>query len=195
VQEPIGNLGNIEASGVDLDAQYRIDTGRFGKVSLNLRAAYLDRFAVDPTPGLPRDFAREYAGHYTTGTSLIPNANFSRWKALAVLNWNRGSWNAGWTLRYVGRYTVGHADLRYYNESACGYPPGCELNFGASVRHNVMAGYDIEPLNARIEAGIDNLTDRQPPLVYQSNSPDNNVDATTFDTVGRFYWTRISVRF
>ena len=83
------------------------------------------------------------------------------------------------------------------NESACqsNAPAGCELKYGATVYHNVTAGYSIEPLNTRVDVGIDNLSDKQPALVYQNNSLNGNVDPKTFDTIGRFYWARVTVKF
>ena len=81
--------------------------------------------------------------------------------------------------------------------SACqsNSPPGCELKYGASVYHNVSAGYNIEPLNTRIDVGIDNLSDKEPAIIYQNNTLNGNVDANTFDTIGRFYWARVTVKF
>jgi hypothetical protein len=191
VGTPIGNLGRLDAKGADVSAHYRVPETTLGLFALNFQATYLDRFADDPAPGRPGDIVQEYAGHYTTFF-----ANFSRWKALATVNWNLGSWSAAWTLRYIGKYTVGYARLDY-NDSACAsnLPPGCELKYGASVYHNVTAGYDIEPLNTRVDVGIDNLSDKQPAVLYQNNSPNGNVDASTFDTIGRFYWVRMTVKF
>ena len=168
----------------------------FGNFGVNFQSTYLDRFADDPAPGTPGDFTQEFAGHYSTGASAVPNANFSRWKALAALNWNLGPWSAVWTVKYIGKYTVGHANLNY-NESACqsNAPPGCELKYGATVYHNVTAGYNIEPLNMRVDVGVDNLGDKQPALLFQNNVLNGNVDPNTFDTVGRFYWARLSVKF
>ena len=70
---------------------------------------------------------QEYAGHYSTGGSAISYANFSRWKALAGVNWNLGPWSAGWTAKYVGKYNVGY--FRTDAPSACqsNSPAGCEL--------------------------------------------------------------------
>ena len=139
---------------------------------------------------------QEYAGHYSTGASAISYANFSRWKALAALNWNLGPWSAQWTIKYVGKYNVGYANLAV-GQSACqsNSPPGCELKYGASVYHNVSAGYNIEPINTRIDVGIDNLADKSPAIIYQNNTLNGNVDANTFDTIGRFYWARVTVKF
>ena len=196
VGAPTGNLGRVDVKGVDFGLRYRLSTATLGNFGLNFQATYLDRYADDPTPGLPGDLTEEYAGHYTNFASTISGANFSRWKALATLHWNLGPWSAAWTLRYVGKYTVGYA-REDYNASACqsNYPPGCELKYGASVYHNITAGYDLEPLNTRIDVGIDNVADKSPALVYQNNTVNGNVDANTFDTVGRFYWARVTVKF
>ena len=196
VQEPKGNLGRLDAKGADFAVRYRIPETGIGNFAVNFQATYLDRFADDPTPGLPGDFTQEYAGHYSTGPSAIPYANFSRWKSLGVLNWNLGPWSAAWTVRYIGKFTVGHANLSY-NESACqsNYPPGCELKYGGTVYHNLTAGYNIEPINTRVDVGIDNLSDKQPAILYQNNVLNGNVDPNTFDTIGRFYWARVTVKF
>ena len=113
-----------------------------------------------------------------------------------TLNWNMGAFSAAWTARYVGNYTVGYARVDY-GQSACqsNSPPGCELHYGASVYHNITAGYNLEPLNTRVDVGIDNLSDKSPALIYQNNTLNGNVDANTFDTIGRFYWARVTVKF
>jgi outer membrane receptor protein involved in Fe transport len=196
VQEPIANIGRLDAKGVDFAAHYRLPETAWGNFAINFQTTYLDRFADDPAPGTPGDVTQEFAGHYATGASAISYANFSRWKALAVLNWNLGPWSAAWTTKYIGKWTVGYARLDY-GQSACqsSYPPGCVLKYGATVYHNVTAGYNIEPLNTRIDVGIDNLSDKQPALIYQNNTLNGNVDANTFDTIGRFYWARVTVKF
>jgi outer membrane receptor protein involved in Fe transport len=194
VQEPIGNLGRLDAKGVDLQAHYRLPETAFGNFSVSFQTTYLNKFSDDPVPGSPGDFVQEYAGHYSTGASAISYANFSRWKALAGLNWNLGAFSAAWTAKYVGKYNVGYANLNYH-ESADSAVPGTELKYGASVYHNVTAGYNIEPINTRIDVGIDNLSDKQPAEIFQTNTLNGNVDANTFDTIGRFYWARVTVKF
>ncbi|HZX90001.1 MAG TPA: TonB-dependent receptor, partial [Rudaea sp.] len=196
VTAPRGNIGRVDVKGVDTAVHYRLPATSVGNFAFSFDATYLDRFTDDVTPGLPGDIPEEYAGHYTNGASAISGANFSRWKALATLNWNLGAWSAAWTLHYYGKYTVGYA-REDYQASACqsNYPPGCELKYGASVYHDVTIGYAIERLNTRIDVGISNLSDKQPALIYENNTKNGNVDANTFDTVGRFYWARVTVKF
>jgi outer membrane receptor protein involved in Fe transport len=196
VQEPKGNLGRLDAKGVDFAVRYRLPETGVGNFAINFQTTYLDRFADDPAPGTEGDIVQEFAGHYSTGASAISYANFSRWKALMTLNWNMGPFSAAWTARYVGNYTVGYA-REDYGQSACqsNSPPGCELHYGASVYHNITAGYNLEPLNTRVDVGIDNLSDKAPAIIYQNNTLNGNVDANTFDTIGRFYWARVTVKF
>jgi outer membrane receptor protein involved in Fe transport len=196
VNSPKANLGRLDAKGADFSLRYRLPETPVGNFALNFQTTYLDRFADDPAPGKVGDFTQEYAGHYSTGGSAISNANFSRWKALATLNWNLGPWNAMWSMKYIGGFKVGYANLNY-NESACqsSLPPGCELNYGGAVYHNVQAGYNIEAINTRIDVFIDNVSDKQPPIVYQNNAVNGNTDPNTFDTVGRFYGARVTVKF
>jgi len=194
IVEPKANLGRLDAKGADLAIRYRLPETAIGNFAVNFQTTYLDRFADDPTPGLEGDFTQEYAGHYATGASAIPYANFSRWKALMTLNWNMGPFSAAWTGKYVGGFNVGYANLNY-NESASVYVPGTQLHYGASVYHNVTAGYNIEPLNTRVDVGVDNLSDKQPPILYQNNVLNGNTDPNTFDTVGRFFWARVTVKF
>ena len=105
-----------------------------------------------------------------------------------------GPWSAGWTVKYIGRYVVGY-DSPLANISADTVIPGFQLFEGANVYHNVTFGYNLEPLNTRIDVGIDNLSDKQPALLYLNNAVNANVDVNTFDTIGRFYWARVTVKF
>ena len=56
-------------------------------------------------------------------------------------------------------------------------------------------GYNIEPINTLVQVGIDNLTDKQPPIFYQQNVLNANTDVSTYDPIGRFYWGRVTVKF
>ena len=193
IAEPTGNLGRLDVSGVDLAASYRLPETAFGNFTLNFQTTYLARYSDDPAPGTG-DLVQQFAGHYSTGGSAITFANFSRWKALASLTWRMGAFDASITSKYFGKYTVGYANPAY-NISADRYIPAVELKYGASVYNNVQVGYNIEPINTRIDLGIDNVGNKQPAQVYNNNSLNGNVDVNTFDTVGRFYFARVSVKF
>jgi outer membrane receptor protein involved in Fe transport len=50
-------------------------------------------------------------------------------------------------------------------------------------------------VNSRVEVGVDNLTDKQPPMMFQNNVLNANTDVNTFDTIGRYFWARYTVKF
>ena len=52
-----------------------------------------------------------------------------------------------------------------------------------------------EAINTRVEVGVDNVFDKQPPDLYTNNSLNANTDPADFDVLGRYYWTRATVSF
>ena len=90
------------------------------------------------------------------------------------------------TLRGVTAGTSGSQTVGIYVD---------DVPYGASTYHNLQVGYQIEPINARVELGVDNVFDKQPPILFQNNVTNGNTDPVTFDTVGRYYWARFSVKF
>jgi outer membrane receptor protein involved in Fe transport len=118
---------------------------------------------------------------------------FPRWRGLATLNWSKGPWSATWTMRYVGRTRVGSADLSQ-GYSADEDVPGVVHPIGAYVYHNLSASYALAKYHTTLSAGVDNLSNKQPPMFYQWGS-NGNSDAYTYDLIGRYYWMRATVAF
>jgi len=71
--------------------------------------------------------------------------------------------------------------------------PGCQFAVGAYTYHNLQAGVTLDKVKLRI--GIDNVNDKQPPILYQNNSLNGNTDERTYDTVGRYYWSSLTYSF
>jgi outer membrane receptor protein involved in Fe transport len=68
-------------------------------------------------------------------------------------------------------------------------------HYGSYVYHNLSFGYNLEPINTMVQLGVDNLTDKQPPIFYQNNVINANTDTSTYDPIGRFYWAKVTVKF
>jgi outer membrane receptor protein involved in Fe transport len=60
---------------------------------------------------------------------------------------------------------------------------------------NVTLGYTVEKTNTHIQAGIQNLTDKQPPLFYFPNIINSNTDVSTYNLVGRQFFISIVQKF
>ena len=188
VQVPTVNLGRLDTKGVDFGLKYRLPETAIGNFSVTFDSTYIGQFDNNTVPGSPLP-TTHVAGKYN-----VAYGNYARWRALAGVNWNLGSWDANWRIHYVGPLSIGNEDVRQ-GTSADGGFPGVELRFGAQVEHSLALGYNFDKINTRIDVGVDNVFDKQPPLFYQNNVLNSNTDVNTYDTLGRYYWARVSVKF
>src|SRR6185437_8844517 len=123
-------------------------------------------------------------GLNTSYTSTQQFGNIARWRGTATLNWNMGHWSAQWQTRYIHRLTDLNAD----------FTTGANAPMGGAVYHSIQLGYSVPAIHTRFDIGVDNLNNKIPPLVYQ-NGANYNVDTATYDTLGRYYWARATVKF
>ncbi len=62
------------------------------------------------------------------------------------------------------------------------------------VYHDASLSRKIASLHSTLAVGVDNLGDRKPPRFYRySNAA--NTEASTYDTLGRYFWSRLRVEF
>ena len=185
---PTVNLGETWASGIDSTVQYSFHTQRYGKFNLSLASTYMQRYDVDTAPGDNSVPITHCAGYYCPVYGQFP-----RWRGLAALNGSQGPWRAIWTVRYVGRTRVDSADLSQ-DYSADESINGVVHPIGAYTYHNLSASYALAKYHTTLSAGVDNLSDKQPPMLYRWGS-NGNSDAYAYDLLGRYYWMRATVTF
>ncbi|WP_045758189.1 TonB-dependent receptor domain-containing protein [Xanthomonas albilineans] len=189
IAEPTVNLGKLWASGADFSLNYRLPQTAWGSFNASLNGTYVIRYDINPNTADPDTVTIHNAGKYT-----YAYGNFPRWRGLGTLSWNLGDWSASWRVRYVGRTEIGSADARQGLSADIGQA-NVVRDIGAYVYHSVQVGYQVKPWHTRFEVGVDNLTDRQPPLYYANNVVNANTDVATYDLIGRYYWARATVKF
>jgi len=211
IQEPTGNLGRVDVRGVDFALNYRLPEFSFGRFTVGFNATYLQQYDVATAPGTDANTVYHYAGHFM-GFGSAPAAScpgngggvclFPRWRAQSSVGWQLGNFDASWRARYVGRFRMGSPDPSQdvFPAGTCYYGDYCTIHnlfydFGATVYNDLQFGYNIEPLNTRIDIGVNNVGDKQPPFLYANNTLNANTDPTDFDLMGRYYWGRITVKF
>jgi outer membrane receptor protein involved in Fe transport len=213
IVEPTGNVGRIDVKGADFSVKYRLPQFSFGNFSVGLDATYLAQYDQTPNPGFS-DLVYHNAGHvqpFGSGAqAACPETGggvclFPRWRALATVNWNLGSWDASWRMRYIGKFRngSGRADQDSFPAGQCYYSQfgkDCALHnvilrYGARTYNDVQVGYNIEPINTRVDVGIDNVGDIQPPYLWANNTLNANTDPGNFDMMGRYYFARVTVKF
>jgi iron complex outermembrane recepter protein len=184
IETPVVNIGKLDTQGIDFGANYALPQTAFGKFTLALDSTYLQRYDIDTG-----DSVVHMAGKYNSSYG-----NYARWRARGQIGWKLGRWDATWTTRWIGKIQVGSTDLSE-NMSADGSEKGVVLKYGSYMYHALQLGYDMTDANIRFDLGVDNLFDKQPPVLYQNNVLNANTDVSTYDTVGRYYWMRATYRF
>jgi len=209
--EPTGNLGRVDTGGVDFAATYRLPEFSFGRFNLSLNATYLKKYDIQTAPGTDANTVYHYAGHFmsygSSQAAACPGNGggvclFPRWRAQAAVNWQLGNFDASWRGRYIGRFRMGSpaASQDVFPAGTCYYGDFCTIHglffdYGATVYNDIQVGYNLEAFNTRFDVGVNNVFDKQPPLLYANNTLNANTDPSDFDLMGRYYWGRVTVKF
>ncbi|HWG10829.1 MAG TPA: TonB-dependent receptor [Rhodanobacteraceae bacterium] len=208
--QPIANLGRIDVKGIDFAANYKLPQFSFGQFDVGLQGTYLDHYTINTAPGTAGTLVLNGVGNMGTFGSALGSSCpfpagglcfFPRVRATATLGWQLGPWDAQWTMRYMSGFNGGSADPSQYSTMCLGFgqgsltEPPCVIHYGATTYNNLQLGYNIEPINTRIDVGVDNVFDKQPPFLYANNSLNANTDPEDFDVIGRYYWGRVTVKF
>jgi outer membrane receptor protein involved in Fe transport len=200
---PTTNLGRLDVKGTDFSSTYRIPEFGFGQFTVFANVTYMTRYQVQIAPGTGANRVFQGAGVMGGLGSGLQSACpmniggvcfFPRWTTQAGANWQLGSWDASWHLRMVDKFNLGSLDL---SQQSTAYPgrPGVVFHYGTRAYSDVTLGYNIKPLNTKIDIGVNNLFDKQPPVLYANNSLNANTDPADFDVMGRYYWGRVTVSF
>ncbi len=185
IDTPVVNLGNLSTSGIDFTLDYKIPHFNLGGVDpgnfkAGFASTYLSTYSNDATPGQPGAHTVNYAGTYTQQFG-----NMTRWRGTVTLNWTLGNWSAQWQTRYINSLTNLNADAAI---------AGVNLPMASVTYHSLKVGYAVPSIHTTFDVGVDNLSNKVPPLIYQ-NGLNYNVDTSTYDTLGRYYWARATVKF
>jgi outer membrane receptor protein involved in Fe transport len=191
------NVGRVTVSGLDFGVKYKLPEFSFGNFMLTLDTTYLKTYNREAIAG---DISSQYnyAGTYTS-SATGGDGNYSRLRGMVGVLWNMGDFDAAIRTRYVGGVRFGDtvSTPAGYNTVAKASDPNTgvqSFHAGAYAMTNIQFGYQFKPWNARIDVGVDNAFDRQPPILWQYGF-NGNTDERTYDTVGRYYWTRLTVKF
>jgi iron complex outermembrane receptor protein len=173
------NLGDLRASGVDVEARWPMMLHALGRLVFELSGAYVAEWeeqldGVDYTSLL---------GNKGSMTGPIP-----RWKHYATLDWQQGA--LGVTL--AQRFQVGYRDA---NVDRSGNP--------LPIAPHEVSSYSVWDLQARytgfrnttLTLGVLNLADRAPPFTNQLYTRQFGYDPVYGDPLGRTFYARVGVAF
>ena len=159
------NIANEETSGIDVTANYRLQTARAGDFRFSGNYTWADQHSRQQYPGDPEEDMLDLSFSATT----LP-----RTKGNLGVNWDRNAWGAGLFGNYVGR-------VANYNNDAW---------IQATWRFNGSARYDIND-HLRLSLSVNNLLDKMPPKdATWANYP--YYDTSWFDSTGRSYYLQLT---
>lgn len=159
------NIANEETSGVDVTANYRLQTAIAGNFHFSGNYTWVRRHTFQRYPG---DAAEDML-HYSTYSPALP-----RVKSNVGMNWDKGAWGASLFGTYLGR-------VPNYNDDA--WTP-------ATWRFNAGARYDVND-HLRVSLTINNLLDKMPPR-DPTWTPYPYYDTSWFDAIGRAYFLQVT---
>ncbi|NUS38038.1 MAG: TonB-dependent receptor [Lysobacter sp.] len=186
IQQPTVNLGRLDATGWDVGAHYKLPNTAWGSWNFGFDGTYISKWDNDVDTTSNTDPIAHLAGTFNKDYGL-----YSRVRARAFANWSMGDFSVAWRTKYLSKFSIKNAD-----GGCIANPIYCyDLNIGSYVTHSVNFTYALPSINSRVEVGVDNLFDKQPPIMYQNNVLNANTDPSNFDTIGRYYWARYTVKF
>jgi outer membrane receptor protein involved in Fe transport len=187
------NIGKVSTRGLDFASHYHVDIGQMGKLSTNFSGTYTKDFYTQPIPGLGSFDCAGYWG--STCGPPVPH-----WRHVLNETWSLPWFGLDFTARWrlIGPSKVDRSSK----------DPQLSASFYQSTSH--IPGYNYIDLslaapvtsNVDIRVGVNNLADKNPPLILNgslSDCPNNtcndNTWVGTYDTLGRYLYAHVSVKF
>ncbi|MCD9005885.1 TonB-dependent receptor [Luteimonas sp. XNQY3] len=184
VRSTLQNIGLLRARGLDFQVDYRFGApgigGDEGEVSLALLTSWLFERSMQVVADQGEIDCAGYMGGGCgggTGNILIPDLK---------LNFSAGYRSGPLSLRLQGRM-IDKFDLR----------PGITAAVAESPRQwyfDTNVSYDFTD-RLQLFAGIDNVFDRQPPILGTALAGDANTDVGVYDVLGRRYFFGARLKF
>jgi len=186
------NFSAAKVRTVDLAVDYVFPASGLGVFKFDTTGTFFldDKIQANPTEGF-----YEYAGLVTTTEGTMPGYRF-----YSTLNWAKDAWNITLGHTYVpGLDDLGPGGATYANSKVYQRVPvssymAWDLDVGWTFPFKKQS--EGERFGLTLHVGVDNLTDKMPPLAVQSfGTPNPNVDAAAYSPVGRLYYVSADVKF
>ena len=196
------NIGKLSTKGADLNVQYGLGIGRWGRMNLALTGTWIREFITQTTPELSS--AYDCAGFYGStcaGNSALGNGPIPHWRHVLTASWQT-PWadlalNLRW--RYIG--PTQNDGLSYNpNLSPDGYYTAAD-HIGS---YNYLDLSADMPVTKEVTAtlGVNNIADKNPPLVPSGNFSacptvgcNDNTWPGMYDTMGRYIFLHVEAKF
>ncbi|WNO54676.1 TonB-dependent receptor domain-containing protein [Stakelama saccharophila] len=182
------NIGSLKTAGVDVGANYAKELGSLGMLSLSFNGTWLDSYEVNDGVSTPYDCVGYYGNQCGTP---IPEwrhrlyASFTLPDGIGL--------TAAW--RYFGPV---HVDASSDNPTLSGDFSQFNRRIGSQSYFDLTLTASIAE-HYQFRLGVQNLLDRDPPLVSSSACPagfcNGNTYPVVYDALGRYIFTGVTLNF
>ena len=187
IANPLLNLGGYSTTGIDFAVDYGLkleDLGAspaLGRLTLSVVGTYLRDFKIRTLPTGP---SRDYAGTIGNRQIDVFADAHPTWKVTSSFGWQVGAVTAAAKWRFID--AMGNANNVGTGGTAHGVPSVNYFDLDAKV--TVSNNFDLR-------AGVTNLTDRAPPILFDNVVGVAPVDLYTYDLIGRRFYVAVTARF
>jgi iron complex outermembrane recepter protein len=183
ILQPTLNLNEARTRGLDLEASYRTDVPFGGKASIRaIGTRLLEQSTTVPTSKGP--VFSDRAGDMTY------NVGNPTWLVNVFTNYDFGPFGANIVARYVGpgsfntTYVTGDLDGRFMHIPST-------ITFDAGLHYTLRS----MPGMPEVYFNVQNIMDRDPPLVPGNSLVGFETNPTIYDTMGRYFTGGFRVTF
>ncbi len=169
------NASSVETDGFDINAEYYFPSSDFGEMSLRMAATHMLQYEI-PFNGQTTDVVGQF--NYNNFARSLPET-----KANATFRWVRDQHNASLTARYISSYKTNRAS------PPAGYSNGIDSYTTWDFQYNYE--FSVSEATARITVGVLNLTDEEPPQVW--DGVNFSYDPRQHDARGRMPYVTLKV--
>ncbi|HEX5209412.1 MAG TPA: TonB-dependent receptor [Steroidobacteraceae bacterium] len=190
VEDPLLNLGFEKESGVDISTNYTHTVGGFGSLNFNLIGTYTASKIIEPFPGSGVYNCAGWFGS-TCGNPL------PKWRHTLTIGWAT-PWH-GIGLQAKWRH-IGRTENDFANPApllAGKINPA--LQWLGSREYLDLVASDQIYKNVFLQLGVNNVLDKDPPILPTSALPapffNGNTYPQVYDTLGRFVFANLKIDF
>jgi outer membrane receptor protein involved in Fe transport len=187
------NTGSYEESGLDVDGRYVLNLNRAGTLSFAFTGSVQLDNVIKTVPGLPAADCTDYYGPTCTGEG--PTSPIPKWRHKLRMTWELGNgFDASLNWRHIGALKSEQLSPNPQLATGTAYPIDSQVP--AYDYFDMDVGFDLGK-HVSLRLGVDNVLDKQPPLVGFNLNPllvNGNMLAPMYDTYGRYLFVNLSAK-
>ena len=175
------NLGTLETDGIDVGARYSLRDTAAGSFNFQIDWTHINKYDNMP--------AENAATVQVAGTYDRQFGNYAENRATATIGWSMNKFDA-----QIGARFIDDIVLLLPSGGTLAPEDNPPLPIDSFVYLDLYFGYTFND-NIKVSLSATNLSDEQPPMLYQNNVTNANTDVNTYDTLGRRYAISATYKF